>query len=88
MAQRMGVKDVQGRPTKSQSWELKSVGRLKAGAFHRWYLLLESHDHKDDIAEARYERDNGMNSEVRDSARTELPTLFKHLKVAERLLKA
>jgi hypothetical protein len=27
-----------------------------------------------------------MNSLVRDSARTELPTLFKHLKVAERLL--
>jgi putative membrane protein len=86
MAQRLGVKSVDGRPTKSQSWELKSVARLGGGEFHRWYLLLESHDHKDDIAEARYERDNGTNSEVRESAREELPTLFKHLKVAERLI--
>src|SRR3954467_1228083 len=28
LAQRLGIKDVQGRPTKSQSWELKSVSRL------------------------------------------------------------
>src|SRR2546423_329191 len=47
MAQRMGIKGVDGRPTKSQSWELKSVARLSGGAFHRWYLLLEAHDHKD-----------------------------------------
>jgi hypothetical protein len=59
---------------------------MGAGEFHRWYLLLEAHDHKDDISEARDERDNGTNSLVRDSARTELPTLFKHLKVAERLI--
>jgi putative membrane protein len=86
LAQRLGIKDVKGVPTKSQTWELKSVGRLSAGAFHRWYLLLEAHDHKDDIKEARDERDNGFNMLVRNSARTELPTLFKHLKVAERLL--
>lgn len=86
MAQRLGIKGVDGRPTKSQSWELKSVGRMRGGAFHRWYLLLEAHDHKDDISEARNERDNGYNSEIRESARQELPTLFKHLKVAERLL--
>lgn len=86
LAQRLGIKDVQGRPTKSQSWELKSVSRMSAGAFHHWYLLLEAHDHKDDIKQARDERDNGFNAMVRDSARTELPMLFKHLKVAERLL--
>jgi uncharacterized protein DUF4142 len=64
------------------------VARLGGGgAFHRWYLLLEAHDHKDDISEARDERDNGTNFAVRDSARQELPTLYKHLKVAERLLK-
>jgi putative membrane protein len=86
LAQRLGVKGVAGRPTKSQSWELKSVARMKAGAFHRWYLLLESHDHKDDISEARDERDNGTNAAVRSSARQELPVLIKHLKVAERLI--
>ena len=59
---------------------------MGGGEFHRWYLLLEAHDHKDDIAEARDERDNGTNLQVRGSARQELPTLFKHLKVAERLL--
>jgi putative membrane protein len=86
LAQRLGVKGVQGTPTKSQSWELKSVGRLSGGAFHRWYLLLEAHDHKDDISEARNERDNGFNTEVRQSAAQELPMLVKHLTVAERLL--
>jgi hypothetical protein len=29
-------------------------------------------------------RDNGTNPEVRDNARTELPTLFKHLKASEK----
>jgi putative membrane protein len=88
LARRLGVKGVEARPTKSQWWELKSVARLGGGgAFHRWYLLLEAHDHKDDISEARDERDNGTNFAVRESARQELPTLYKHLKVAERLLK-
>jgi putative membrane protein len=87
MAQRLGVKGVDGRPTKAQSWELKVASRMGGGTFHRWYLLLEAHDHKDDISEARDERDNGFNLQVRDSARQELPTLFKHLKVAERLVR-
>jgi putative membrane protein len=88
LAKQLGVKGVKAEPTKSQTWELKEASRDKGGAFHRWYLLLEAHDHKDDISEAREERDNGMNWSIRESARSELPTLFKHLKVAERLLKA
>ena len=87
LAHSLGIEDVRAEPTKSQSWELKVASRMSGGEFHRWYLLLEAHDHKDDIAEARDERDNGSNALVRESARSELPTLFKHLKVAERLLR-
>src|SRR3954447_1788626 len=88
LAQRLGVKGVDAQTTKSQSWELRVASRMGGGEFHRWYLLLEAHDHKDDISDARDERDNGVNLQVRDSARQELPMLFKHLKVAERLLRA
>jgi putative membrane protein len=87
LAQQLGVQDVKAEPTKSQSWELKAVGRMRGAAFRHWYLLLESHDHKDDISQARDERDNGTNAAVTQSAAQELPTLFKHLTVAERLLK-
>jgi putative membrane protein len=88
LAKQLGIQGVKAEPTKSQSWELKAASRMSGGEFHRWYLLLEAHDHKDDISEARDERDNGVNAAVRASARQELPTLFKHLKVAERLLRA
>src|SRR3954462_2183701 len=49
LAKRLGVKGVDAVPTKSQSWELKVASRMSGGEFHRWYLLLEAHDHKDDI---------------------------------------
>src|SRR5438874_2652309 len=40
LAKQLGVKGVKAEPTKSQTWELKEASRDKAGAFHRWYLLL------------------------------------------------
>src|SRR5947209_2533043 len=88
LAHSLGVQSIEMQPTKSQTWELKAASRMGGGTFHRWYLLLEAHDHKDDISQARDERDNGANYRVTAAARQELPTLFKHLKVAERLIKS
>jgi predicted outer membrane protein len=35
LARRLGVKGVDAQPTKAQSWELKSVGRMGGGESHR-----------------------------------------------------
>jgi putative membrane protein len=85
LATKLGVKGVQKQPTQSQAWELKALAAMPSEAqFNHWYAVLEVRDHKQDISDARDERDNGTNPEVRDNARTELPTLFKHLKASEK----
>jgi putative membrane protein len=84
LATKLGVQGVQKQPTQSQAWELKALAAMQSEAqFNHWYAVLEVRDHKEDISDARDERDNGTNQEVRDEARAELPTLFKHLKAAE-----
>ncbi len=49
----------------------------------RWYSSLEVYDPRQDIQEATDEVKDGSSSAVRDDARTELPALHKHLRLAQ-----
>jgi putative membrane protein len=74
--------DVPTSPLPTQLWELKVVSALKGKAFNRWYSSLEVFDHLQDIDETGTEVSNGTNSEIRKDARTELPMLRMHLRMA------
>jgi putative membrane protein len=80
--------DVPSSPTPSMIWELKVVATFKGKAFDRWYSSLEVYDHIQDIDETGTEVANGTNSQVRDDAKTELPILREHLKLARQALAA
>ncbi len=80
--------DVPSSPTPSMIWELKAVSTFKGKAFNHWYSSLEVYDHIQDIDETSTEVSNGTNSKVRDDARTELPMLRKHLRLARAALAA
>ena len=87
LARKLGV-DVPTSPLPSQIWELKMVASLRGKAFNHWYSSLEVYDHVQDIQEASDEVKDGTNSEVRDSARMEIPTLRLHLALARAALGA
>jgi putative membrane protein len=86
LARRLGI-GIPGRPSPSQEWELRTVGAMAGPAFDRAYSDLEVSDHKQDIDEAKSERDEGSNSRVRHSASQELPMLRTHLGLSEQALK-
>jgi putative membrane protein len=79
---------VPSSPTPSQLWELRAVASFKGKAFDRWYSSLEVFDHLQDIDETATEVTNGTNSQVRDDAKTELPVLKAHLRLARAALAA
>jgi putative membrane protein len=76
------------QPTESQIWELSVVNSFSGADFDRWYSSLEVADHKQDISEASTEHHNGKQAHVRAMAGHEIPTLKKHLNLAEAALKA
>jgi putative membrane protein len=80
--------DVPSSPLPSQVWELKVVAASKGKAFNVLYSSLEVYDHLQDIDETGTEVSDGTNSKVRDDARTELPMLREHLKLARAALAA
>jgi putative membrane protein len=80
--------DVPSSPTPSQVWELKMVASLHGKAYNHWYASLEVYDHVQDIEETTNEIDSGTNSQIRDDAKTELPMLKLHLKLARAALAA
>jgi putative membrane protein len=82
LAKKLGI-EVPDRPSPSQQWELHAVAQFKGKDFDRWYADLEVKDHIQDIQEARDEVDKGCNPDVRENARDEIPTLQKHLKLAQ-----
>jgi hypothetical protein len=55
---------------------------------NHWYSLLEVKDHIQDISETTGEIKDGSNADVIKGAKTELPMLHKHLKLAKAALKA
>jgi putative membrane protein len=80
--------DVPSSPTPSMVWELKMVATLKGKAFDHWYSSLEVYDHLQDIDETATEIANGTNSQIRGDAKTELPMLKTHLRLARAALAA
>jgi putative membrane protein len=87
LAKRLGI-SAPKRPTPSMQWELQIVSTLSGAAFDHWYSDLEVKDHMQDISEAADEAHSGANAAIRRSARQEIPTLRKHLKLAREALKA
>jgi putative membrane protein len=87
LARSLGI-DVPKAPTSSEIWELKIVTALRGKAYNHWYASLEVYDHIQDISEATDEVNDGTNSQIRDDARTELPMLRLHLKLAREALAA
>jgi putative membrane protein len=78
LARRLDI-SVPKTPTPSQEWELGVVGGLSGAAFDSAYTALEIQDHKQDIDDMKTEVSEGTDASVRHMARTELPTLRKHL---------
>ncbi|HKO26579.1 MAG TPA: DUF4142 domain-containing protein [Solirubrobacteraceae bacterium] len=74
--------DVPSSPTPSEVWELRVVAAAHGKSFNVLYSSLEVYDHLQDIDETGTEAATGTNSQVRDDARTELPMLREHLKLA------
>ena len=85
-ARRFGI-DVPKSPSPSEQWELRTVGSFSGAAFDRSYADLEVQDHIQDIQETNDEISGGCNRSVRALARTDLPVLRAHLRIA-RTLKA
>jgi putative membrane protein len=87
LAHSLGI-DVPSSPTPSEVWELKVVAAAKGKAFNALYSSLEVYDHLQDIDETSSEISEGTNSQIRDDAKTELPMLREHLKLARRAFAA
>lgn len=83
LARRLHVPKVENKPNPSQSWELRQLQRTSgAGNYDRAYTDLEVFDHHQDIEEAKFEAKKGSSAAARRSAKKELPTLAKHLKLS------
>jgi putative membrane protein len=87
LAHKLGV-PVPGEPTPSQQWELRVVAQFEGSAFDRWYSDLEVQDHRQDIEETTAEIQKGCNPEARAEARSDLPVLQTHLRLARAALAA
>ncbi|MBV8953414.1 MAG: DUF4142 domain-containing protein [Solirubrobacterales bacterium] len=81
LARRLGV-EVPKSPTPSETWELQVVRSLSGRSFDHWYSRLEVYDHLQDIDETTSEIQDGSNGAVRAEAKTDLPMLRTHLKLA------
>jgi putative membrane protein len=87
LARRLGVA-VPTSPSPSQQWELAIVSQMRGRAFNHWYSSLEVFDHVQDIQETTDEIQDGTNADVVKDARTELPMLRMHLRLARQSLTA
>jgi putative membrane protein len=82
LARRLHIPKVQNRPLPTQAFELRVLQAMTGGAFDVYYIDLEVGDHHQDINEGKFEAKKGSSRAVRHSAKKELPTLAKHLKLA------
>jgi putative membrane protein len=69
-------------PSPTQEWELQTLNGLSGPSFDAAYAQLEVQDHKEDIDDNKTEASDGANASVRQLARTSLPVLREHLKLA------
>jgi putative membrane protein len=84
LAKKLGIA-VPKAPSPSMQWELQTVAKFSGKQFDDNYAELEAKDHQQDISEAQDEVKDGTNSQIRSSAKKEIPTLQEHLKIAEQL---
>jgi predicted outer membrane protein len=82
IAKQFGIK-VPMAPTPSEVWELNTVHTMSGANFDLSYTSLEVKDHQQDIEEATFETSHGSNPTIKQDAKTELPTLQIHLKLAQ-----
>jgi putative membrane protein len=76
------------QPNPVQQWILSLLKSENGADFDRWYSTGEVADHKLDISEASGEHHNGKQADVRAMAGHEIPTLKKHLGLAEDAVKS
>jgi len=76
------------QPSPVQQWSLKLFQSLSGSQFDLWYSTGEVADHKQDISDASNEHDAGKEPHVRAMAGHEIPTLKKHLSMAEAAVKS
>jgi putative membrane protein len=76
------------QPNPVQQWTLTLFQSLSGTDFDRWYSSGEVADHKLDISEASTEHHKGKQPHVRAMAGHEIPTLKKHLGLAEDAVKS
>jgi putative membrane protein len=81
LARRLGV-EVPRTPAPTQIWALRVLSTFSGRTFAYWYSSGEVYDHLQDIDETSDEIRDGSNSAVRADARTNLPVLRLHLKLA------
>jgi putative membrane protein len=82
VAHQLGI-GVSRKPTPSQQWELDSLRYFAGADFDELYADLEVKDHRQDIRESRDEVSDGTDPRVRALARSDLPTLREHLRLAQ-----
>ena len=75
-------------PSPIQQWALQVVQQFSGRQFNYRYSSLEVQDHLEDIDLARDEIKYGCNNDVKSDARTNLPVLQLHLRLAREALAA
>ncbi len=72
-------------PSSHDQAEYNKMSKLHGDAFDKAYAKMMVSDHKKDIAEFKREASMGSDPEVKNFASQTLPTLQKHLQLAEKM---
>jgi putative membrane protein len=67
-----------------QRQNIDRLAKLSGAQFDREFLTDSAKDHREDIAEFEKESNSGQDQALRDFASKSLPTLRKHLEMAEK----
>jgi predicted outer membrane protein len=77
LARYLGI-EVPKAPTTSEQWEIQMLSALSGSQFDQQFVNLEAMDHQQDISESK----DGFNHRARKLAKSDLPMLRQHLKIA------
>lgn len=75
-------------PSAKQQQEAQKLQSMSGHEFDRAFLKNEIRDHRKDIREYEQEANSGQNQQLKQYAKESLPTLKKHLHMAESALDA
>jgi putative membrane protein len=65
--------------------DVSKLQNLSGEAFDRAYIQMQIKDHKKDISEFRKQSNRGMDTDLKEFASAQLPTLEQHLQQAQQL---